>query len=255
MDEIQRYHWTSSGMQRNASPHLDKMPGVEFVRGSSLAAALEAQAEEHSEAIREQDKGWGESFREEQELHKRNLEAQTEEHRVELAKWDVEMGKLEADLAALRGKGEPALIRFEHPHLIGEPCMIHRDYRPAMDRLCNIAGRCDVEIFVTHSMRRLNQKLFDTVVKEAERSNHHAGSAIDMNPVYQGVWYTSELMAGTSMPPPVVRFLNAVVDDPDLRWGGDFGVNKDRVHIDDNLVRRDPAEWRRRVEQLRGERV
>jgi len=40
------------------------------------------------------------------------------------------------------------------------------------------------------------------------------------------------------------------MNDEFLRWGGAFGVNKDRVHIDSNLVLRDPAEWQRRVKEL-----
>ena len=143
------------------------------------------------------------------------------------------------------------MMPFKSTCLIGEPCMIHRDAKPMMDRLCYIAFNCKVKLYITHSMRRLNQKLFDTVVKQAERSNHHAGSAVDLNPVYEGVWYTSELMENMeSLPEPVKRFLDKVVYAPELRWGGQFGVNKDRVHFDDDLVRRDPDEWARRVKEL-----
>lgn len=156
-----------------------------------------------------------------------------------------------AELAALRGEGEPALIHYERTRLIGEPCMIHRAALLMMKRLCDIAADCEVELWVTHSMRRLNQKLFGKVVEEAERSNHHAGSAVDLNPVYQGVWYTNAMMEDMeSLPTPVQLFLNTVGFGEDLRWGGQFGINKDRVHFDDNLVLRDPDEWARRVRQL-----
>lgn len=224
-DEIKRYHWTKFGMNPGSMP----VTGDGWVTALSATAALEAQAEEHRK----------------QTSRIRSEHADLQD-RAQVAH--------ECELAALRGEGEPALIQFEHAalHEYSAKCMIHRDFRPAMVRLCNIAARCDVKIFVTHSMRRLNQKLVGAIVEAAERSNHYAGSAVDLNPVYQDVWYTNEKMKDfVSLPLPVRNFLNAVTHSPDLRWGGSFGVNKDRVHFDDNLVLRDAAEWQRRVEQLR----
>ena len=154
-------------------------------------------------------------------------------------------------LEAQQGNGEPALMHGESAHLIGEPCMIHRAFYSSMIRLIDIAADCDVQLGVTHSMRRLNQKLVGAVIEAAARSNHHAGSAVDMNPVYQGIWYTNEMMKDwDNLPAPIQVFLRRVMNDEFLRWGGAFGVNKDRVHIDSNLVLRDPAEWQRRVKEL-----
>jgi len=229
-DEIVRYR---PYVEEAHVQHLPASAGLWVTHHDHLAdktAALEAQAEEHREDMRQARRRW----------------------------WNERAGeftrlvdKHAAELAALRGEREAALIHYEHPHLIGEPCMIHRDFKPEMERLCNIAGRCDVEIWVTHSFRPLNAKLVGAIVEAAERSNHHAGSGVDMNPVYQGVWYTSEKMADwDNLPEPVKGFLRRVENDESLRWGGQFGVNKDRVHIDSDLARRDPAEWARRTREL-----
>ncbi len=244
-----RWIWTPDGMRENVY--------IGYLRAEEVAAALEAQAEEHKKDLSrialQQEEYWSNACARIRREHAADL-AEKQADRVK--EINSLKAKHTAELAALRGEGEPALIQFENLCLIGEPCMIHRDYRPAMERLVNIAYDCQVKIWVTHSFRPLNAKLVDKIVEEAERSNHHAGSGIDMNPVYQDVWYTNEMMKDfVSLPLPIRNFLNAVTHSPDLRWGGTFGVNKDRVHIDSNLVLRDPAEWQRRVEQLRGERV
>lgn len=265
MSEIQRYHWTSNGMKDGCAPTLDVEKWV-------LAAALEAQAEEHKAELQSeksrialmQEKYWSAVCMRSDAKHTAELAAKDEGHAYALK----DIHQLEtllaaackqreevliqhvAELAVLR---EPALAHFTHPSLFGEPCMIHRDYAPTMIQLCTIAHDCEVKLWVTHSMRRLSQKLFDKVVEEAERSNHHAGSAVDLNPVYQGVWYTSEMMEDLTDPPePVVQFLNDVRMDPILRWGGAFNVDKDRVHFDDSLVLRNSEEWARRVTDLQG---
>jgi hypothetical protein len=157
------------------------------------------------------------------------------------------------ELAEVRAQGEPALIQFEHPNLIGEPCMIHRDFMPAMQMLGAIAEDCDVQLHITHSMRRLNQKLVGAIVEAAERSNHHGGSAVDLNVVCDGAYYTSKDLAISKvlklvLGHPVKRFILAAKDGPNcIRWGGSWS---DPVHFDDNLVLRDPDEWARRVKEL-----
>lgn len=174
--------------------------------------------------------------------------------------WRMRMDALNtkhaAELAALRGEGGPALLTFTHEDINAlregcNPVRIHRDFEPSFLRLCGIADNCGVEMWPTHSIRYIDQEMLDLVVKKAKRSNHLAGSGVDLNPVYDGVWYTNEKMNGfTNLPPPVKKFLNNVGFDAVLRWGGTFGVNKDRVHFDDDLVRRDPAEWSRRTKEL-----
>ncbi len=278
MSEIQRY-WSPGGV-------LHKCNDGTVVRWKDAldheAAALEAQAEDHREKVTRLQAQNSQNLADQAQRHRKKfirlvgerndsdirfgqlkdkhateLAARDEHLEVALSQhilWQRRHDAVKAELAALRGEGEPALIHFESDWIIGEPCMIHRDFEPALERLCIIAREFKVSIGVTHSMRRLNQKLVGAIVEAAARSNHHAGSAVDGNPVYRGIWYTSKMMEDfESLPSPVQQFLCEVGDSADLRWGGSFGINKDRVHFDDNLVLRDPAEWQRRVEELRGE--
>ena len=167
-----------------------------------------------------------------------------------------------ADNAGLRpcatealGKGEPALVHFEHPRLIGEPCMIHRDYRPTMEKLAQHANDCGVSLWVTSPYRRLHQDIEGAIVKAARRSNHYAGSAVDLNVMCRKNLFNSrELLEAFDSGEPehyVRSFLDNVHDDPGLRWGGTFNT-PDPVHFDDDLVSRDPDEWAKRVRELNG---
>lgn len=232
------------------------------------AAALEAQAEEHakerqkalSKIALQQEEYWsGECARIRSE-HAAEMEAMRNKHAQIVTAMQFEHA---ADLKALRRElapRDPVLFTYKQPGphdalaKSSEKVTIHSDFELSFLRICEIAEECGVQLHITHSVRRLNQKLQDKVVEEAERSNHHAGSAIDANPVYEGVWYTNAMMGDwDGLPDPVAYFLSAVADDPDLRWGGAFDVNKDCVHIDDDLARRDPDEWLRRVEAIREE--
>ena len=253
MAEIQRYimvEGSSPELKKSAHGGLyDREEAIAYF-GSKETAALAAQAEEHERDMHSLKTRlhWDRAVEvgHLKSQHTKDLAEQAEKLALIERLHREEVAFLEAQIAG----NEPALIQFEHPHLIGEPCMIHRDYRPTMEKLCDIAFKCDVQLWVTHSMRRLSQKLYDKVVEEAERSNHHAGSAVDLNPVYQGIWYASKKMkTWSSLPIPVQNFLSRVKDDPNLRWGGDF-AHKDPVHFDDDLVRRDPVAWAKRVREL-----
>lgn len=218
-------------------------------------AALEAQAEGHNSLLQREQDLRGRVVDAARRQHDKEIEALLREHAESDRLIATLVDRQAAELAALRGEGEPALVQFEHPNLIGEPCMIHRDYRPTMERLCDIAHSCDADLWVTHSMRRLNQKLVGAIVEQAERSNHHAGSACDLNVVCDRARYTSRDLIPSKLEKlapghPVAGFIEAVRTDNVLRWGGSF-VTPDCVHFDDNLVLRDPAEWQRRVEELR----
>lgn len=248
MNEIQRYSYVAGCMSPN------KGHGRIVLYDDHLAdksAALEAKDEAHDREIRLLIDKHVANLIEKDEEHEGKLTNTSLEFLERISEREEEIAELEAELAALRGEVEPTLIHFEQHRLIGEPCMIHRDFKPTMERLCLIAGRCNVDLWITHSVRYLDQEMLDLVVRKAKRSNHLAGSAVDLNVVYQGVWYTNEMMQDfASLPGPVRTFLNRVCDDEKLRWGGSFGINKDCVHFDSDLVRRDPVEWARRVTQL-----
>ena len=60
---------------------------------------------------------------------------------------------------------------------------------------------------------------------------------------------SSVLRRYPKVPDPVKTFLKSIIDDKDLRWGGDFGT-PDPVHIDDGLNIRDRPTWDKRYEVL-----
>ena len=248
MDDIQRYYLPTGHLVQCTATRIDHDDVVFYPdHVADKAAALAAQAEEHKAELAER-------LLSAEIAYSDTLEQVTATH--------VE------SLAALRRKlgPEPVLFHYEHPSLIvsidgkeftGEPCMIHRDFKPSMDRIVTAAHNADVQLFVTHSVRRLDQVLEDTVVEQALRSNHHAGSGVDLNVVCDGEWFNSEKLrwgnvSGHENGHSVRRFLSAVRLDDTLRWGGNFS-KPDPVHFDDNLVLRDPDEWQRRVTAIREE--
>ncbi|NNE76036.1 MAG: peptidoglycan-binding protein, partial [Pricia sp.] len=88
------------------------------------------------------------------------------------------------------------------------------------------------------------------IVAPATYSNHLAGHGIDINVIYgNNEWANSWVLRKyPSVPEPVRHFLKSVIDDPDLRWGGEFR-NSDPVHIDDHL-NKDMDVWNQRYQAM-----
>jgi uncharacterized protein YcbK (DUF882 family) len=230
-----------------------RIAGLESVHAAKIAE----QAEEHTRAVGEVQAHWLGKFSSLREKHAAEL---AEKNQMHMAAMQAKEQYYIQKMGALRGEGEAALIHFEHHalHRDGAACMIHRDYLPTMRKLCGIASDCEVELFITSSYRTLHQDIEGAIVKAARRSNHYAGSAVDLNVVCGKGWFNSERLSldgdlgGLPHEHPVGIFIDAVREALGIRWGGDF-AHKDPVQFDSDLVRRDPAEWQRRVEQLRGE--
>jgi hypothetical protein len=132
---------------------------------------------------------------------------------------------------------------------VGEPILAHVDFHPALRRLDTYAARVGARIHVTHSFRPPDAVLEGTVAPPARRSNHLVGHAIDMNVVLPGHWLNSKRLRRERLRelPAEARYLiQQIRDDDELRWGGDF-VRPDPVHIDDDLSRRDPEQWLRKL--------
>jgi len=135
---------------------------------------------------------------------------------------------------------------------VGDPIEAHVDFHPALRRLDAYAARVGARIHVTHSFRRPDERLRGAVVPPARRSNHLVGHAIDMNVVLPGVWLSSKRLRREHLRelPSEARYLiQQIRDDDELRWGGDF-VHPDPVHIDDDLSRRDPDQWMRKLREI-----
>ncbi len=159
-------------------------------------------------------------------------------------------GKHWSDLAKnnLPTKNSP-LVLYEASHFIGKPCRADIEFVPALDKINTYAKQAHVLIYVTSSFRTTTN-VQGAIVKPATYSNHLAGHGIDMNVSYNnGKLANSKLLTKyPSVPDPVRRFLKSIIDDPNLRWGGNFNT-KDPVHIDDHL-NKNRMIWRKRYEVM-----
>jgi hypothetical protein len=114
------------------------------------------------------------------------------------------------------------------------------------------AGQLRLKVHVTSSLRRKDAAVVGAIVPPAQRSNHLVGHAIDMNVQFEGALFNSVRLARknhATLPRPIIDFLNRIRSHGVLRWGGDF-VKADPVHIDDDLARRDPGLWARKLASL-----
>lgn len=137
------------------------------------------------------------------------------------------------------------LVLFEASMFRGQPCRADVQFVPALKKINAHAEKAGVFVFVTSSFRT-SSNVGGAIVKPATRSNHMAGHAIDMNVVYDNgkSANSKELGKYPAVAEPVRRFIKSIIDDPDLRWGGNF-KEKDTVHIDDHL-NKDMAGWDKR---------
>ena len=155
-------------------------------------------------------------------------------------------GKHWSDLALknLPDKGSP-LVLYQGSRFRGSPCRSDKKFVPMLEKINAYAEQANVYVFVTSSFRTTTN-VNGAIVKPATRSNHLAGHAIDMNVVYNNgqLANSKKLAKYPNVPRDVKRFINFIIEDPDLRWGGNFNV-KDVVHIDDHLNKSKNA-WTRR---------
>ncbi len=128
-------------------------------------------------------------------------------------------------------------VIFSDPHFIGDTLTADQDFVPGLKRLATYADQCHLKIWVTSSLRALNNQVRGAIVKPATNSCHHIGHAIDMNLFHDGTLYNSKKLVKENhinLPEDVRQFFKLVRADDKLRWGGDFGT-PDPVHIDDNF--------------------
>lgn len=135
------------------------------------------------------------------------------------------------------------LTVFTDTHFIGKKVVANQHFLPALRRVNQYAQESHVKVYVTSSFRPTSH-VNGAIVAPATFSNHMIGHAIDMNLVYgpEATFLNSNVLAQTILPPPAAAFIQAIREDPALRWGGDFKVG-DVVHIDDNAYHRDKERW------------
>ncbi|GGW36940.1 peptidoglycan-binding protein [Arenibacter certesii] len=127
------------------------------------------------------------------------------------------------------------LIFFEGSRFRGKACRTDILFAPMLEKVNDYAERSQVYVYVTSSFRT-STNVAGAIVKPASRSNHMAGHAIDMNVIYgNGQLANSKVLNHyPAVDEPVRQFISYIINDPQLRWGGQFRI-KDSVHIDDNL--------------------
>ena len=154
----------------------------------------------------------------------------------------------ELALQNLPTSGSP-LILYEGSRFQGKPCRADIQFLPRLKKINAHAEAADVFIHITSSFRTTTN-VNGAIVPPATYSNHLAGHGIDMNVIYEnGKWANSSVLRRyPNVPGPVRQFLRAIIDDPELRWGGLFNT-KDPVHIDDHL-NKDMTKWRKRYDVM-----
>jgi len=140
------------------------------------------------------------------------------------------------------------LVLFEGSRFMGKPCRADIEFVPMLEKINAYAEQANVHIVVTSSFRTTTN-VKGAIVKPATYSNHLAGHGIDMNIRYDNRLANSKILAQyPDVPAPVRQFLHNVINDSELRWGGQFR-HKDPVHIDDGL-NRDRRKWEERYEVM-----
>jgi len=141
--------------------------------------------------------------------------------------------------------GDSPLVLFEGTQFRNKPVRADVQFVPMLQKINDYAKQADVLLWINSSFRTTTN-VQGAIVKPATKSNHLAGHAIDMNVIYGNgtLLHSSKAAKYPNVPEPVRLFLKSIIDDPKLRWGGQFRT-KDPVHIDDWL-NKDLTKWNKR---------
>jgi hypothetical protein len=158
-------------------------------------------------------------------------------------------GTTEAAPADAAKPAECPLTTYSGSNFEGEAVKADSEFVSSLDTINSLAGSNNVKLYITSSFRTTS-KVKGAIVTPAEKSNHMAGHAIDMNVKYgdKGTLCNSGCLGGT-LPEGVSGFIKAIQGAAGLRWGGDFNT-KDPVHIDDGLNVNDPTKWEERYKAV-----
>jgi Domain of unknown function (DUF4157)/D-alanyl-D-alanine carboxypeptidase len=130
-----------------------------------------------------------------------------------------------------------ALTTYTGSNFVGDAVTADVEFVDSLGTINQHAADNSVNVYVTDSFRASTDVVTGAIVTPATNSNHKAGHAIDMNVQSNGTLYNSTKLKQselTNQPQPVQDFIQAIRDDTELRWGGDFST-EDPVHIDDDL--------------------
>ncbi|MEM8907186.1 MAG: M15 family metallopeptidase [Bacteroidota bacterium] len=149
-------------------------------------------------------------------------------------------------IKTLQGNNRSVLTTFTASNFQGKPVITNVAFVPHLQKINQYAVKNNVKVYVTNSYRR-STFVPGAIVPPASMSNHKVGHAIDMNLIYgKGQWANSQYLNPANRDKwaaPVRGFLEDIINDEVLRWGGNFHGDIDPVHIDDDLNHADPKEW------------
>ncbi|MEO1627896.1 MAG: M15 family metallopeptidase [Bacteroidota bacterium] len=148
-----------------------------------------------------------------------------------------------------KGSDQSVLVEYSNANFTGKPITTHTGFVPQLQKINSYAGKHNVKVWITSSYRP-DTDVDGSIVPPSQMSNHMVGHAIDMNVQYydgQGNLQlaNSKMLSKDNQanwPASVKGFLTDIINDPDLRWGGDFSSDPDPVHIDDHY-NKDPDAW------------
>jgi len=164
---------------------------------------------------------------------------------------NVFYGRNWSDLAKnnMPSKNSP-LVLFEGSQFRNKTVQADILFVPMLKKINEYAKQADVLLYINSSFRTTTN-VQGAIVTPAKKSNHLAGHAIDMNMIYGNGTMLHSSKAGKypDVPEPVRKFLKSIIDDPDLRWGGNFNT-KDPVHIDDGLNLKNRTKWEERYKAM-----
>lgn len=136
-------------------------------------------------------------------------------------------------------------FEWKGSNFTGKKVIADFGFHEYLNRVDKYAKNRGIKVYVTHSFRKVKQKLAGAVVKPVSRSNHLAGFAIDFNIHFRGKNFGSEKLKKDNLknlPLEVSGFIQDIRTDKDLRWGGDFGT-PDPIHIDVGINLFDKEKW------------
>merc|ERR1711953_1105764 len=124
----------------------------------------------------------------------------------------------------------------------GKKIRVDEGFKSEMDKMDGFARQCSVTVYVGNSFPcGEGQNIGGTVVPPASNSNHSVGHAIDFNLDTPSGWCNGDCLDWETNS-YAKCFTDKLDADRVLVWGAQFN---DPAHVDDNLNKRDPAEFNR----------
>ncbi|MGI8477965.1 MAG: DUF882 domain-containing protein [Thermomicrobiales bacterium] len=146
-------------------------------------------------------------------------------------------------------------------HFSGKPIEADPEFFPSLDKIDECAGKSAITVDVASAYRTEDdQKTLTGKTNEtANRSNHLAGHAIDMNPIWtddkgKAQRCDSKCLAKPDELPKAIKDFNQCLKDAGLRCCGealDSNGKPDYPHIDDKLNLNNPKKWQERHDALK----